>query len=161
MSKTIEIVSKHTGKIRLCTRKGEQRTIVFEDKGGVGYALCDEDEADILLGAIGLPNYWKPGQGEGSQQIAPPITTGKQAEPDDTNTTGGSGGQGNPDNTDPAVLTKEGYESIKNVNELNGLLETCKDATLIMELVAIESQKDPSRSTWMKSLNDRLEDLTK
>lgn len=158
MSKTIEIVSKHTGKIKLCTRKGEQRTVVFEDKGGVGYAMCDEDEADILLGAIGLPGYWKPGQGEDSQQSIPPITTGKQ---DDTDKTGGAGGQDDADKTDPTVLSKEGYESIKNVNELHGLLETCEDAGLIMELVAIESQKEPSRSTWMKALNDRLEDLTK
>lgn len=61
MSKTIECASKHIGEINFTTRKDEQRTVVFEDKDGVGFAMLDEDEAEILLGGIGRPEYWKPG----------------------------------------------------------------------------------------------------
>lgn len=61
MSKTIECVSRHIGEINLTTRKDEQRTVVFEDKGGVGFAMIDEEEAEILLEGIGRPDYWKPG----------------------------------------------------------------------------------------------------
>lgn len=61
MSKTIECVSRHIGEINLTTRKDEQRTVLFEDKGGVGFAMIDEDEAEILLEGIGRPDYWKPG----------------------------------------------------------------------------------------------------
>lgn len=59
MAKTIEIASNHKGKIGLCTRREEQRIVEFVDKGDVGVAMCDEDEAEILL-TIGLPDYWKP-----------------------------------------------------------------------------------------------------
>jgi hypothetical protein len=60
MSRTIEILSIHLGPHNLTTRAGDQRTVEFEDKGGVGFALIDEDEAEILL-TIGKPNYWQPG----------------------------------------------------------------------------------------------------
>lgn len=58
-SKTIEIASIHKGPIGICA-KGESRTVVFEDKGDVGYAVVDHDEAEVFL-KIGLPDYWKPG----------------------------------------------------------------------------------------------------
>lgn len=61
MSRTIEVASIHIGTINLGTKDGEQRSIDFEDKGGVGFALVDEAEAEILLGGIGRPEYWKPG----------------------------------------------------------------------------------------------------
>ncbi len=182
MSKTIEIVSIHTGKIRLCTRKGEQRTVMFEDKGDRGFALCDEDEAEILLGGIGLPDYWKPGQGQGSQPTGPitippaiPAAETGEAETGEAETgeeetgeeetggeeTGGEETGGEGDNTPPTGLTKEGYETIRNAAELQAILQTCEDTALIMELVASEAQKEPSRSTWMKALNDRLAALQK
>lgn len=57
MSKTIEIASRTKGTVSLCV-KGESRNITFEDKGDVGLALCDHDEASVLLR---VPGYWKPG----------------------------------------------------------------------------------------------------
>ena len=59
MSKTIEIASIHKGNINL-TVKGEPRKIHFQDKGDVGYAVVDHDEAAVLL-KLGLPDFWKPG----------------------------------------------------------------------------------------------------
>lgn len=59
MSKTIEVISIHKGKIAISC-KGESRTVVFEDKGDVGIAMCDHDEAAVFL-KIGLPDYWKEG----------------------------------------------------------------------------------------------------
>lgn len=59
MSKTIEIVSIHKGNVNL-TVKGEPRKILFQDKGDVGYAVVDHDEAAVLL-KLGLPDFWKPG----------------------------------------------------------------------------------------------------
>ncbi|KAA0888759.1 hypothetical protein [Oryzomonas rubra] len=64
-TKTIEIASIHKGDVNICTKSNEQRTITFEDKGAVGLALVDNDEAEILL-EIGLPNYWKPTVNGGS-----------------------------------------------------------------------------------------------
>lgn len=61
MSKTIECASIHIGEINLTTKNDEQRTVVFENKDGVGIAMLDEDEAAVLLGGIGRPDYWKPG----------------------------------------------------------------------------------------------------
>lgn len=59
MSKTIEIASIHKGPVAVPVR-GESRTITFEDKGDVGYAKVDHDEAAVLL-KVGLPDFWKPG----------------------------------------------------------------------------------------------------
>ena len=58
MAKTIEIASSHKGRISVKV-KGESRTIAFEDKGTVGLALVDHDEAAALL-AVGT-DFWKPG----------------------------------------------------------------------------------------------------
>ena len=59
--KTIECASRVIGPVNLGIANGEQRTVVFEDKGGIGFAMIDNDEAEVLLGAIGAPEYWKPG----------------------------------------------------------------------------------------------------
>jgi hypothetical protein len=58
MSKTIEIASIHKGPVAVPV-KGESRTITFEDKGDVGYAMVDHDEAAVLLKLSG--DFWKPG----------------------------------------------------------------------------------------------------
>ena len=59
MARTIEIASIHKGTIAFHT-KGESRSVKFEDKGDVGLAMVDNDEAEVFL-TIGLPDYWKPG----------------------------------------------------------------------------------------------------
>lgn len=167
--KTIEIVSRHTGQVALCTKKGEQRTVTFEPKaGGVGFALCDEDEAEILLGCIGKPDYWKTGQNEEAQSGPVEINPGAQTgESENTNgeggaeNTGGEGDDASANSDQVKVLTKEGYDAIKNAKDLQALLENCEDVALIMELVAVEAQKEPTRSTWMKALNDRLTAIQK
>ena len=58
MSKTIEIASIHKGTIDIKV-KGSGVKVEFEDKGEVGLALCDHDEAEAFL-AIGRPDFWKP-----------------------------------------------------------------------------------------------------
>lgn len=60
MTRTIECASIIIGKVNLGIANGEQRTVEFKEKGGIGYAMIDEDEAKVLLGAIGEPEYWKP-----------------------------------------------------------------------------------------------------
>lgn len=55
--KTIEIVSTVKGIVSICTNAGDSRQIMFEDKGDVGVALVDNDEAEALLR---LPAFWKP-----------------------------------------------------------------------------------------------------
>ena len=59
MSKTIEIASRHKGKIATKV-KGESVTVEFKDTDtpDVFLALCDNDEAGAFL-SIGLPDYWK------------------------------------------------------------------------------------------------------
>lgn len=64
MSKTIEIASTVKGKVRLLV-KGVSRQIVFEDKGDVGLAMCDSDEAEVLLQ---IPGYRKVGASTQSTQ---------------------------------------------------------------------------------------------
>lgn len=57
--KTIEIISIHKGNVRISC-KGESRTVRFEDRGDVGIAMCDHDEATVFM-KIGSPDYWKAG----------------------------------------------------------------------------------------------------
>ena len=57
MSRTIEIISRHTGKVSFKC-KGESRSVVFEEKGSVGVAMVDSDEAEEFL-KIGKPDFWK------------------------------------------------------------------------------------------------------
>lgn len=57
MSKTIEVISRTKGTVSLPVN-GESRSITFEDKGDVGIAMCDHDEAAVLLR---VPGYWKAG----------------------------------------------------------------------------------------------------
>jgi hypothetical protein len=75
-AKTIEV---HSAKfcnetVSLCTRRDEQRKVEFTDRGdGIGKALVDEDEAEILIGCIGLPEFFKPGF-EVDEQAEKPLT---------------------------------------------------------------------------------------
>lgn len=81
MSKTIEVISIHKGKIAISC-KGESRTVVFEDKGDVGYAVVDHDEAAVFL-KIGRPDYWKPGAKDQSDtDINAGSTSAEHTEPD-------------------------------------------------------------------------------
>lgn len=55
---SVELCSTIIGKVK-ATIKGEPQTIVFEDKGGIGFAVVSDDAAEKLLQ---IPGYWKPGQ---------------------------------------------------------------------------------------------------
>lgn len=57
MQKTIEIISTHKGQVGVCV-KGVHRNINFQDKGSVGVAIVDNDEAAVLL-KLGKPHFWK------------------------------------------------------------------------------------------------------
>lgn len=80
MSKTIECASTIIGPVNLGIANGEQRTVVFEEKNGIGFAMIDNDEAEVLLGAIGAPNYWKPGQS--SVDAAAVVAAAIEADPE-------------------------------------------------------------------------------
>lgn len=135
--KTIEVVSIHKGEINLTLKSGEPRKVNFDDKGTVGFAMVDHDEAEILLG-IGRPHYWKPGS---------ETTTAGAALSSDTPSV-------------PTSLTKDTYDSLPNVKTLQDLLAACSDVPLVMELIAIESQRPTPRKSWMSALDERHKVLT-
>ena len=56
-ARTIEIISRHIGTVNF-TCKGEKRTVNFEDKGSVGVAMVDNDEAELFL-EVGMPDFWQ------------------------------------------------------------------------------------------------------
>ena len=68
MSKTIEIASRHKGKIATKV-KGESVTVEFKetDTPDVYLAMVDNDTAGSFL-AIGRPDYWKPGVDAGTTE---------------------------------------------------------------------------------------------
>ena len=63
MSKSIQIISIHTGPVSVSV-KGESRRIEFESKTRdgktVGVGMVDHDEASVLLRVP--KDFWKPGQ---------------------------------------------------------------------------------------------------
>ena len=140
-AKTIEVVSPHIGPVKFTLRNGETRTVQFEDKAGIGFALVDEDEANHLLGEIGAPDFMKPGAGEAPVEI------------------GDQNGAGEDTGTTIDVLTKENYGQVKDANALKKLLKACDDKALLMDLVATETQSETPRETWSKALNARLVEL--
>lgn len=139
--KTIEVVSIHKGPISLTLPNDESRTVIFEDKGHVGYAKVDHDEASVLL-RIGRPHYWKPGEGENTE-----LSGGNPAEPAKPDT--------------PATLAVDTYDNVPNVAALKDLLAACTDKSVLMQIIALESQKEKPRQSWMKELEARLTQLEK
>lgn len=145
-NKTVEVISRHKGKINLHV-KGEDRPIVFEDKGDVGRAMVDTDEAAVLLYVgeetkkrTGFADFWKLGDGDNA---------------------GGSGASGgNAGSGDAKVLSQETYEAVKNAKELKALLAECTDKTVIMQLISVEAQKgNDTRKSYMDALNARLDEF--
>jgi hypothetical protein len=136
--RTIEVLSSHPGPHKMRLRNDETRTVEFEDRGEVSIAMVDEDEAQHLLGEIGKPHYWK------AEAIEIPAEE-KNEDP---------GGD-----DEVKELTIENYDKLVNANALKKLLKTCTNRTLIMELVAIELQREPARETWSNALNGRLAEL--
>lgn len=128
MSKTIEVVSIHKGTISVPV-KGENRRIKFEDKGAVGVALCDHDEAAVLLGLPGK-DYWKEGAVVDTQ-----------------------------DKTQGDGLTAELYSAATNLNTIKPLVAKCEDKELLVALVEIEAAKEEPREKWLATLNGRIVEL--
>lgn len=74
MSK-VEICSTLTGKITV-TAKGISETVIFADKGGIGFAEVTHDQAEQFLK---LPTqYWKPGQ----RNIVDAVKTALNSDPE-------------------------------------------------------------------------------
>lgn len=148
MSKTIEILSRCPGRINLTFRDGEQRTIDFAAKHGVGYALCDEKEAAHLLGEIGPPHFRKPGQDE--LEAAPELPEATPEVPPDA-----------ADDTSalPGAPRVDEYESFENVRQLEEALATIDDKAKIMHWIAAETNRERTRDNRMKALQDRLDQL--
>lgn len=67
MSRTIELCSKHLGRISF-TVGNTPSAIVFENKRGVGHAMVTEEEARFFLG-LGK-DYWLPGRPREAAELA-------------------------------------------------------------------------------------------
>lgn len=122
MSKTIEVISIHKGKIAISC-KGESRTVVFEDKGDVGIAMCDHDEAAVFL-KIGRPDYWK--AGTTGDAVADALKNDPEAAAAAAKLLGGG------EKEDEGKLT---------VKEIIELLAQCETAEAVDELVAGDERK--------------------
>lgn len=124
MSKTIEILSIHKGRVAILC-KGESRTVNFEDRGDVGLAVCDHDEAAVFL-KIGMPDYWKPGTT--GDAVADALNNDPEAAAAAAKLLGGGG----------AEKEDEGKLTVKEIVEL---LAQCETAEAVDELVAGDERK--------------------
>lgn len=187
MSKTIELCSKHIGPVNVLVQ-GEQRTIRFEDKKGIGWALVDEDEARKLVGiaeASGKGDYWLPGRPpKGEAEVnelgselpvglvkAPGLETVADVvvadlTPSDPITVEDAvtvdAPEAKPDEPvpeeEPQTLT-ERYNAIPNLAALQGLLDSLTSAEDLMALSQLEAHS--GRASYMKAINKRLDALQK
>jgi len=122
MSKTIECASIHTDTINFSIKDGEQRSVVFEDKGGVGFAMLDEEEAEVLLGGIGRPEFWKPGttgDAVADALLNDPVAATAAAK----------------------LLAGDKSDGKATVKEIVDLLEACNTSEEVDELVAGDERK--------------------
>jgi len=137
MSRTIECCSIHKDTINFTTKDGEQRSVVFEDKSGVGFAMLDEDEAEVLLGGIGRPEFWKPGTTGDAVTDAllnDPVAAAAAAK----------------------LLAGEQTDGKHTVKEIVELLEACTTAEEVDELVAGDERKGV-----VKAAEERKQELAK
>lgn len=164
MSKTIQIISTHKGRIRVPV-KGESRLIVFEDEGAVGVAMCDHDEAAVLLGLPGK-EYWKEAAVEVKDDEGPSDEDDlKKNEADQKDEDPGKPEVEKEDepglpngNETKATLSPEGYAAITKIGELRQTLATVTDRDSIATLVQIEIT-GAGRDKWIDALNNRLTEL--
>jgi transcriptional regulator of nitric oxide reductase len=141
MSKTIEVFSIHGGPIHTKV-KGEPRTVEFEPKGGVFAAMCDHDEAAVLLSIPG-DDFWKDKIDlDGGKQTAVPAGDKDQDQP--------------PLEDGATTITLEAYGQMKNTNALKAAVAKCNDKDAIAKLVATEASAIEPREKWLAILNDRL-----
>ncbi len=101
-TKTIEIASIHKGTVRVKV-KGEGVPVTFEDKGDVGVALCDHDEAAAFL-QVGLPDFWKPGVNAGATTRASQPTNQDGESHNDDGGAGAGESDGDSDKESPAFV---------------------------------------------------------
>lgn len=145
MSK-IEVCSIHTGEIIVTTKNGEVKSSTFKDLGTTpptGVAEVDEDVAEILLGSIGSPDYFK-------RSYELDSAPGKDA------------GHGKNDEAvaDAVTLTVETFDATTNFGKLKGLINKCDSAELVMTLIAHETQSK-NRDGVLTALTARYDALTK
>lgn len=142
MSK-IEVCSIHTGEIIVTTKNGEVKSSFFKDLGTTpptGVCEVDEDVAEILLGAIGTPGYFKR-----SFELDSTLE-GKSDEND----------EGKSD--EPAILSVEVFDETTNFGKLKGLINKCDSSDLIMSLIAHETQ-NKNRDGVLSALTARFDAL--
>lgn len=135
--KTIEICSIHSGEILVPIPGEEARTINFEPRRDeakqrtIGVALCDDKEAEILLGRIGHPQYFK------AQNEFENLASGSQKE--------------------PGALSEDAYSKL-NVKAVATLVKTINSIDEIKQLIVTETAGQ-NRAGALKSLEDRLGEL--
>lgn len=141
--KTIEICSIHTGDI-LVSIPGEPkaRTIHFEPRDDtakqrtIGVALCDDLEAEVLLGKIGAPSYFKAQNEFGSISVTSA-----------------------PDAKKVSTLSAEAYGKL-NVEGVKVAAKECLSVDEIKEMIVMETNGQ-NRTGAQKALEARLLELVK
>lgn len=151
----IEVCSRvHTGKVIVTTLQGEKEIVEFKQVEPRLYvAVVSEDAAEILLGKLGAPDYFKLGPVELTETPADETESTGEEIPGGTETE-----EEVPDA--PAVINREAFDAATNVTQLKALVEQCEDRELLMELVAAEIGADKPRKTYTDALNARIDALT-
>lgn len=130
--------------------------VEFKFKNGVNIALVDQDVAEHILDNFSPHEYFKPGAVEIGTT---PLPSNVPVDPSSPITiTEKDKDQGNPD--PPAALTKEGYGALPNLDALKSALADCSDKDLLMDLVALESNAEKPRKSWLDAMNARIDALS-
>jgi hypothetical protein len=177
----IEICARNAGPISFTIGdEKEPRVINFDARDGIGFGLCDEDEANHLLGKIGGKAFFKPGaitvkgvSPKTPEQIEAKRLADEQAEAElaeakrlaDEQAEADRLGAEQADSDDPdgaqpdEELTNEVYDAMVNSNPLKKAMKEFSDAGRLKELIAHEAN-GRNRESWIAIMTERLSALT-
>lgn len=144
MNRTIELCSKHVGKLRF-TLGDDPREIVFTAKHGVGHAMVTAEEAEFFMQVGGAKgDYWTPGRSGGAETEE--TETEKAGLPDDSKPS-----------ESPVPLTVEDYQKLKDADEMAARLAVTIDADALMTMAGWEGNRGRwKRNDWLEALNERI-----
>lgn len=152
MSKTIEVVAPSYGKFSVKV-KGESRVIDFyrKERDGrvVGLALCDHDEAEVLLGNPAL-GFHKVG---GEVSTNDPTASEKAADAGEN-----SDNEGKSDKAKAAEIKEqaEALAAITNFNGFKSAVGKCDNLEALKAVIAAEVAKEEPKDNRLAILNERI-----
>lgn len=147
MSK-IAICSIIIGAVGVTTRQGEVTKVVFEDKGGIGYAEVSHEQAEQLLKIKG--EYWKPGERNINDAVQTALNADPAAQKAAADLLNGNGADDKKDNDGGEEKT------FKNVAQMVELIKLAATIEEVEELVAGDE-----RTGVQTAAAKRKEQLTK